>query len=398
VIESNQQVRSGVEPGEPSIRIAGLTHRFGNDVTALADVSIDAAPGEFLTLLGPSGCGKTTLLRIIGGFENPTEGRVLLSGRDVTGLPAHRRSVNTVFQRPMLFPNLDVFGNVAFGLRLQRLSREEVRTRVGEALALVRLEGYESRLSNELSGGQMQRVALARAIVMRPEVLLLDEPLSALDMRIRLEMEYELRRLHRELGATFIYVTHDQREALALSDRVAVLNEGHVEQIGTPGDVYDRPASVFTARFVGDANVIPVEVVGRSGTGVRAHCAGADVDVDDDSVESGSAWLVVKAEAVQVTASDDSAGADAMTGMVKDVAFRGTGFSYLLTVDGLEQGVRAEVGAGAQAPLAIGQEVVVGWSSQAARLLPREEGEALVVPVVGSEQDLTTKEETSDEQ
>lgn len=359
------------ERGPAAISVADVTHRFGNDVVALRNVSLDAAAGEFLTLLGPSGCGKTTLLRIIGGFEKPSSGRILLAGRDVTSTPPHQRSVNMVFQRPMLFPNLDVFGNVAFGLRLQRVEQRELRSRVLEALELVRLSGYESRRSGELSGGQMQRVALARAIIMRPHVLLLDEPLSALDLNIRLDMEYELRRLHRELGATFIYVTHDQREALALSDRIAVLSEGNVEQVGPPDEIYSRPSSTFTARFVGDANVIPVEIVGRDEGRARVRCAGNDFEVDTEFDANGDAWLVVKPDAVQVTASDETSGSGALPGLVEDIAFRGTGFSYRISVPGLDQAIRAEVSSGTPM-LGVGQRVRVSWPSPSIRLLTRQ--------------------------
>ena len=227
-------------------------------------MSLAIEDGELVTLLGPSGCGKTTLLRIIAGFIKPSSGRILLQGRDVTRLPPHKRPVNMVFQRATLFPHLDVYGNVAFGLQIAGLAKEEVASRVSEALSLVRLEGYEHRRAHELSGGQMQRVALARALVNRPRVLLLDEPLSALDLKIRLEMEAELRRVHRETGATFVYVTHDQREALALSDRIVVFDDGRVEQVGPPGEIYRSPASRFAAQFVGDANVIPVDVIAAS--------------------------------------------------------------------------------------------------------------------------------------
>ena len=214
--------------------LEGVTHRYGS-VAALDDVSLAIADGELVTLLGPSGCGKTTLLRIVAGFVRPTAGRLLLQGRDLTRVPPHRRPVNMVFQRAALFPHLDVFENIAFGLRIAGMPKDEVGARVGESLRLVRLEGLERRRAHELSGGQLQRVALARALVNRPRVLLLDEPLAALDLRIRLEMEVELRRLHRETGATFVYVTHDQGEALSLSDRIVVFDRGHVEQVGTPG-------------------------------------------------------------------------------------------------------------------------------------------------------------------
>jgi len=223
--------------GESQLELQDITHRYGQ-VAALEDVSLTIADGEFVTLLGPSGCGKTTLLRIVAGFVRPSEGRLLLQGRDVTRMPPHRRPVNMVFQRAALFPHLDVFENVAFGLRVSGTTRSDVQARVTDVLRLVRLEGFERRRAHELSGGQLQRVALARALVNRPRVLLLDEPLSALDLRIRLEMEAELRRVHRETGATFVYVTHDQGEALALSDRIVVFDHGHLEQVGAPaGDL-----------------------------------------------------------------------------------------------------------------------------------------------------------------
>ena len=216
-----------------AVEIRSVSHRYGA-MAALDGIDLAIEPGEFVTFLGPSGCGKTTLLRIIAGFLRPTRGSVLLHGADVTATPPHKRPVNMVFQRPSLFPHLDVGENVAFSLRLAKIPEAEVKQRVAEVLALVRLPGYERRASHELSGGQMQRVALARVLISRPQVLLLDEPLSALDLAIRLEMEEELRRLHRETGATFIYVTHDQREALALSDRVVVFNRGRIEQADRP--------------------------------------------------------------------------------------------------------------------------------------------------------------------
>ena len=284
--------------GDPRVRIEGVSHRYGA-VTALDDVSLDIADGEFVTLLGPSGCGKTTLLRIVAGFERPSGGRVLLAGEDVTGRPAHRRATNMVFQRPTLFPHLDVFANVAFGLQVAGVGRADQRARVSEALELVRLEGYERRRSHELSGGQMQRIALARALVNRPKVLLLDEPLSALDLKIRLDMEVELRRVHRETGATFVYVTHDQREAMALSDRIAVMNAGRVEQVGAPTDVYRHPASVFAAQFVGDANVLPVEVVDAGEEESTVQLGDCRHQVRCPRPQLGPAWLVLRPEAIE---------------------------------------------------------------------------------------------------
>ena len=351
---------------EIALRLEDVTHRYG-PVVALDAVSLEIAAGELVTLLGPSGCGKTTLLRILGGFIRPTEGRVLLAGEDVTRVPPHKRPVNMVFQRSTLFPHLDVFENVAFGLRVAKLPKAEIAERVATALALVRLEGYERRRADELSGGQMQRIALARALVNRPRVLLLDEPLSALDLKIRLEMEVELRRVHRETGATFVYVTHDQREALALSDRIVVFDRGRIEQVGAPGDVYRAPASAFAARFVGDANVLPVEVleVGAGSATVLLATQRLSVPCGPE-LGIGPAWLVLRPEVVRLGALDGAA----LRGTVRDLAFRGSGFTYRLEVPGVEELVKAEV-AGGQ-PHELGAEVGISWDATACRLLPRE--------------------------
>jgi spermidine/putrescine ABC transporter ATP-binding subunit len=356
---------------EPRVRLAGVSHRFG-EVTALDHIDLDVRDGELLTLLGPSGCGKTTLLRIIAGFERPTTGRVLLGGEDVTDRPAHRRATNMVFQRSTLFPHLDVFGNVAFGLRVAGVGRAEQRERVRKALALVRLEGYEKRRSHELSGGQMQRVALARALVNQPQVLLLDEPLSALDLKIRLDMEAELRRVHRATGATFVYVTHDQREAMALSDRIVVMNDGCVEQIGLPAEVYSRPASTFAAKFVGDANVLPVEVQDASGEDASVTLAARRRQVSCPGARRGPAWLVLRPEAVQVVRLDGEPAREELAGLVRDVAFRGTGFQYRIAVDALETELKAE--APASTPeMAVDERVTVDWTPSACWLLPRDD-------------------------
>ncbi|HEX7248297.1 MAG TPA: ABC transporter ATP-binding protein [Actinomycetota bacterium] len=351
------------------VRLEGVAKRFGG-VVALDDVDLDVADGEFVTLLGPSGCGKTTLLRIVAGFERPSRGRVLLGGEDVTKTPPHKRPANMVFQRPTLFPHLDVAANVAFGPRIDGLSKSEIAERVDRALALVRLEGFQQRRSHELSGGQMQRVALARAIVNRPQVLLLDEPLSALDLKIRLEMEGELRRLHREIGGTFVYVTHDQREALALSDRVVVLNQGHIEQTGTPNEVYRRPSSPFVARFVGDANVIPVDVASSDRGEAEVAVGGYRFRAPVSDVV-GAAWLVLRPEVVGLR---PASGAGGLQGVVHDLSFRGTGHSYRVAVEGMEAPLKAEV-SGTE-PIDLGAAVELSWDPDACRLLPRGSGEA----------------------
>ena len=359
------------EPRRTRLAIEGVTHRYGKGhEAALEGIDLEIAEEELVTLLGPSGCGKTTLLRVIAGFIRPTRGRVQLDGQDVTRMPPHKRPVNMVFQRPTLFPHLDVAGNVAFGLRIAGLDRAETERRVTESLSLVRLDGYERRRAHELSGGQMQRVALARALVNRPKVLLLDEPLSALDLKIRLEMEAELRRVHRETGATFVYVTHDQREALALSDRIVVFDQGHVEQVGTPSEIYRAPASPFAARFVGDANVLPVDVTDGAGGEVDV-VVGSERFSMLGSLGPGPAWLVVRPEAIRL--SDAPGFSATLAGVVRDVAFRGSGFTYRIEVPGLAEEVKAEVPAEGAVPYELGASVSLSWDAGSCSLLARTE-------------------------
>jgi spermidine/putrescine transport system ATP-binding protein len=270
----------------PSVSLRGVTKRFG-DFTAVRQMELDIPRGQFFTMLGPSGCGKTTTLRMIAGFEEPSEGTVLLDGEEVTGLPAFRRPTNTVFQSYALFPHLSVERNVAFGLERKRIAKDEVRRRVGEELERVGLAREAKRKPRQLSGGQQQRVALARALVNRPAVLLLDEPLGALDLKLRKQLQVELKRIQQDVGITFVYVTHDQEEALTMSDRIAVMNRGVVEQLDDPEEIYERPATTFVAGFIGVSNLMPGEVV-STGTGtvelkldagptVNAGAAGATV-------------------------------------------------------------------------------------------------------------------------
>ena len=267
---------------EIDVRLERVTKVFG-DTVAVDDLSLEIEEGEFFSLLGPSGCGKTTTLRMIGGFEEPTRGTIYLGGRDVTDLPPYKRDVNTVFQSYALFPHLDVFENVAFGLRRRKVDRAEIQRRVGEALELVDLVGFERRRPSQLSGGQQQRVALARALVNRPKVLLLDEPLGALDLKLRKQMQLELKRIQAEVGITFIYVTHDQEEAMTMSNRIAVMRHGRIEQVGPPEDVYEHPATEFVAGFLGASNLLDGEVKERrGGVATIRLAAGGTVRVPED--------------------------------------------------------------------------------------------------------------------
>jgi putative spermidine/putrescine transport system ATP-binding protein len=278
----------------PAIVLSGLRKSFGSGksvVPAVDGVDLEIADGEFFSLLGPSGSGKTTVLRLIAGFERPTSGRVVLGGRDVTKLAPFRRDVNTVFQDYALFPHLSVFENVAYGLRVKGVAKPETTTRVTEALSTVRLAGFGDRRPAQLSGGQRQRVALARALVNRPRVLLLDEPLGALDLKLREQMQVELKSIQAQVGITFVFVTHDQAEALTMSDRVAVINRGRVEQVDTPAAIYERPATTFVAGFVGTSNLLPpdvaAELVGQKGTfsvrpeKIRLVAAGHQADLGE---------------------------------------------------------------------------------------------------------------------
>ncbi|AWI08075.1 spermidine/putrescine transport system ATP-binding protein [Ereboglobus sp. PH5-5] len=255
------------------IQINGVTKRFGN-FTAVNDVTLEVQTGEFLTLLGPSGCGKTTLLRMLSGFEHPTEGTIFIDGEDVTDLAPYRRNVNQVFQSYALFPHMTVRDNIGFGLRMKKVAEAEARQRIADVVKLVALEGFEDRYPHQLSGGQRQRVALARAIVPRPTVLLLDEPLSALDAKLRVQMQFELKRLQKHLGITFVFVTHDQEEALTMSDRIAVFNKGKLEQLGTADEIYHHPKTAFVADFIGEANLLEAEMISRNGVNGRVRVEG----------------------------------------------------------------------------------------------------------------------------
>jgi len=310
-------------------------HRVKGTVYAARDVALDVQPGEFLTLLGPSGCGKTTTLRMIAGFEHPDEGRIIFGDQDVTRVPANRRGIGFVFQNYALFPHLTVFENVANGLRVRGQSGPEIARAVGDVLALVGLAGYDHQFPAQMSGGEQQRVALARAIVIRPRVLLFDEPLSNLDAKLRVQMRSEIRDLQRRLAITTIYVTHDQEEAMAVSDRIAVMNQGSIVQLGSAEDLYHRPASLFVAQFIGRVNLIAGRVTSKAGDGVVVAALGTSfalADAPAGVVPGTDVRLLLRPEAVSVTR--DPAASGALRASVTGRTFLGEKVEYLLECAG----------------------------------------------------------------
>jgi spermidine/putrescine transport system ATP-binding protein len=374
---------SAAEP-TPEIRLVELTKRFGS-LAAVDAISLDIRSGEFFSLLGPSGCGKTTTLRMIGGFELPTSGRIELRGRDITDDPPERRPVNMVFQSYALFPHLRVFDNVAFGLRRRHVADADVRQRVGAALELVRLTGYDRRRPDQLSGGQQQRIALARALVCEPTVLLLDEPLGALDLKLRRQLQVELKRVQLEVGITFVYVTHDQEEALALSDRIAVMNRGHVEQLGTPEELYDRPRTRFVADFIGTTNLVAGTIEARDGDQARVRMSsGETCAVPGDSFAAGDAVeLVIRPEALTIEHAGEAGAADSAEGaagpaplsaVIRQSAYLGTSVSHQLrTAGGLDLTVVVPRSTGRYVA---GDRVTVTWAPGSVLLLRRDTTQA----------------------
>jgi spermidine/putrescine transport system ATP-binding protein len=314
------------------VELVGLTKRFA-ETTAVDDLSLQIAQGEFFSLLGPSGCGKTTTLRLVAGFEEPTDGKILLDGADVTRLPPNKRHVNTVFQSYALFPFLDVASNVAFGLKYQSLDKAETKKRVGEMLELVQLEGYEKRRVNQLSGGQQQRVALARALVLKPALLLLDEPLGALDAKLRRTLQVELKAIQERIGITFLYVTHDQEEALTMSDRLAVMTGGRIAQLGPPRALYEEPTDAYVADFLGVSNLMDADVVqpgaGNSGSVTdgrpcRLKLGDFEIEATCGAVSStGTVRLAIRPERVQL-GDFGSSGQNRLPGMVERLVFLGS--------------------------------------------------------------------------
>ena len=295
----------------------------------LDGLNLSIKDGEFITLLGPSGCGKTTTLRIIAGFLNPDEGNIFFEGKDFIGVPPYKRQVNTIFQRYALFPHLNVYENIAFGLRIKKLPESEIKERVGELLSLVNLSGFEKRRINTLSGGQQQRIAIARAIANRPKVLLLDEPLAALDLKLRKDMQKELRRMQKQLGITFVFVTHDQEEALTMSDRVVVMDKGKIQQIGTPQDIYNEPENAFVADFIGESNIVDGCMIKDYLVNFSGHTFEC---LDKGFDENESVDVVVRPEDVDIVETEKGM----LTGVVTSVDFLGVHYEIIVDIGGFK--------------------------------------------------------------
>jgi spermidine/putrescine transport system ATP-binding protein len=360
------------EETRTAIGLEGVSKRFGG-VGAVDDVSLEIAEGEFFSLLGPSGCGKTTTLRMVAGFERPDEGRIVLQGNDVTTVPANKRPVNMVFQQYALFPHMSIYDNVAFGLKVKHVPRGEHRERVQEMLRVVSLEGFEKRRARQLSGGQQQRVALARALVNRPAALLLDEPLGALDVKLRKQMQLELKRIQNELGTTFVYVTHDQEEALAMSDRIAVMNGGRVEQTASPREIYDHPSTAFVADFIGSLNAFDLridELVGQNAVMRLGENERIVVPVDGGHGPGETLRVAVRPERVQIESAGGAIldGGSRVDGTVAEIVFLGmyTQFHVDTSAGRL---VAHRLADESLTPLEPGSRVSLSWDPEQASLL-----------------------------
>ncbi|MGH7904781.1 MAG: ABC transporter ATP-binding protein [Candidatus Dormibacteraceae bacterium] len=371
--ESIQEPTAG-----PVVVLQQVVKRFGA-LTAVDHLTLEIRRGEFFSMLGPSGCGKTTTLRLIGGFEAPSEGAVHLDGRDVTGLPAYRRDVNTVFQSYGLFPHLNVYDNVAFGLRRRKVGRPEVDRRVVEALELVSLAGFGKRRPAQLSGGQQQRVALARALVNRPQVLLLDEPLGALDLKLRKQMQLELKRIQKDVGITFVFVTHDQEEAMTISDRIAVMNQGRIEQLGPPEEVYERPATIFVAEFLGASNLLEGTYRGsEDGWGlVDVPGAGSIRIPADGRRRAGEAVRIgVRPEKIEIHAagSDAPASHNTLVATLRSAVFVGVSYQYLFVTPAGAEMSAFDRNSGRGAAARPGESVRLAWRPDHTFLMPAAGG------------------------
>ena len=363
---------------EKLIRLSNLSMTFEDGVTVLDGINLYINNKEFLTLLGPSGCGKTTTLRIIGGFLTPTSGDVFFNGQRINDLPAYKRKINTVFQRYALFPHLDVYDNIAFGLRLAKLPEQEIDDRVTEMLEIVSLKGFENRKVTSLSGGQQQRVAIARALVNRPQVLLLDEPFSALDYKLRRAMQLEIKRLQRRLGITFVFVTHDQEEAFAMSDRVVVMNQGRIEQIGTPQEIYEEPSNLYVARFVGEINILPARIMSVPGEGIYI----ADISGRRFTLRTSRPFaagdrvnVLLRPEDIRVYAHDDERPEGPyLTGRIEETVYKGATVDISIALDSGETLSVAEFFNEDDAEISYnrGERVAVTWVDGWEVVLPYE--------------------------
>jgi spermidine/putrescine transport system ATP-binding protein len=366
-------ISTAVTSGHDAVAIERVSKIFGSaneQVAAVDDVSVSIRQNEFFTLLGPSGCGKTTLLRLIAGFEHPSLGRVLLSGDDISALPPYKRPVNTVFQSYALFPHMTVAQNIGFGLEMLGRPKSEITETVAAMLKLVRMEELKDRRTSQISGGQQQRVALARALAPRPKVLLLDEPLSALDYKLRKDMQIELKRLQSETGITFIFVTHDQEEALTMSDRIAVMNKGRIRQIGTPRDIYDRPAERFVANFIGETNFLEGELIGVNGTvgQVRLRDGGSmSAALPAGGIAPGTVTVVVRPE--HATLSHDGSQSH-LTGTLQNAVYFGTDTHYHLRLPSGEGfTVRSQNALTQGRAFMVGETLGIGVAEGSARIL-----------------------------
>ena len=359
----------------PLVRFDGVTKRFG-DITAVSDLSLTLYPGEFHALLGPSGCGKTTLMRMLAGFEPLDSGQILLDGQDLAGIPPHLRPTNMMFQSYALFPHMSVFDNIAFGLRQQGLPREAIAARVAEMLALVKLEGFAGRRPDQLSGGQKQRVALARALARRPKVLLLDEPLGALDRKLREETQYELMDLQAELGLTFLMVTHDQDEAMAMADRISVMERGRIAQVGAPEEIYEMPANRYVAEFVGDINVFEGVVASVDGEIVRLDSAAGLLILDDPApglAPGQKASLALRPEKIDILTAEPDGPGNKAAGEIWDIGYLGDFTMVQVKLDG-EAGQLVKVALPnrsrkTETPIAWDDRVWLSWDVEAGILL-----------------------------
>ncbi len=364
----------------PDIGLYDVTKRFGEQV-AVDELTLEIPKGSFFALLGPSGCGKTTTLRMIGGFEEPTSGRIELAGRDVTDVPPHKRDVNTVFQSYALFPHMTVEKNVAFGLERKKVRRDELRRRVGEALELVELGALAKRRPTQMSGGQQQRVALARALVNRPQALLLDEPLGALDLRLRKQLQIQLSHIQREVGITFVHVTHDQEEAMTMADRIAVMRDGRIDQLGSAEELYDQPRTEFVANFLGSSNLIDAALVARQGDVAEFDAGGARVRVPSRLVDGrdGALCVGVRPEKISLRPADAGAqvpdGENSLLGHVTDASFVGVSTHYIVRTDGGHdiQVFAQNAGAGLET-LGPGRRVAATWQPEYTFVVAKEAG------------------------